>query len=108
MLEGIRISQGGRFYYWRVPAGHPAPIPIAEIISHSANMHMIPAGKGVEKALLDVRKGEIVTLSGYLVEVNRPHGWKWRLSLSRTDTGAGACELVWVERLSATGTAPMP
>jgi hypothetical protein len=29
-----------------------------------------------------------------------PDGWRWRSSLTREDTGAGACELVWVERIA--------
>jgi len=57
-----------------------------------------------EKTLLAVKKGELVTVAGFLVEVTRPNGWKWRTSLTRTDTGGGACELVWVERISHYGT----
>jgi len=53
---------------------------------------------------LDVRPGEIVNFSGYLVQVNKPNGWKWKTSLTRTDTGFGACEVVWVERISHVGT----
>jgi hypothetical protein len=36
-----------------------------------------------------------------LVKVEQPSsGWRWVSSLSREDTGAGACELIWVESLS--------
>ena len=34
-----------------------------------------------------------------LVDVEMPNGALWRTSLSRTDTGAGACETVYVERI---------
>jgi hypothetical protein len=97
VLAGIKIGQGPRFYFWR-SRGHTLPIPADEVISHSANMHMIPADDNVKKTLLDVRTGEIVSLSGFLVQVNRPGGWYWRSSLTRTDSGPGACEVVWVER----------
>jgi hypothetical protein len=102
VLAGIRINQGGRFYYWR-SRSRKLPIPMDEVISHSANMHMIPADENVKQTLLDVRTGEIVTLSGFLVEVDRPNGWSWRSSLTRTDTGPGACEVVWVERVAHAG-----
>jgi hypothetical protein len=36
---------------------------------------------------------------GYLVEVRGRDGFRWRSSLTREDTGNGACELVWVEKL---------
>jgi hypothetical protein len=50
--------------------------------------------------LKSVHPAEIVNLSGYLVEVHGPRGMKWRSSLTRTDTGAGSCELMWVEEVS--------
>ena len=104
VLSDIKITQSGRFYFWRTRYGRMLPIPRNEVISHSANMHMIPADDDVKKILLDVRTGEIVALSGFLVQVTKPNGWVWKTSLSRTDTGNGACEVVWVERVSHSGT----
>jgi hypothetical protein len=46
-----------------------------------------------------VRAGSLVRFSGYLVKVEAPDGWAWVSSLTRDDTGAGACELVWVDDL---------
>ena len=46
-----------------------------------------------------VRVGEIVELRGRLVEASRADGWHWRSSLSRDDSGAGACELMLVEAI---------
>jgi len=96
VLASIDISQSNRFYFWRAQA---FPIPRREIEIHSANMHMIPANGDIEHALKQVRTGHVVRLSGYLVEVDADDGWHWRSSLSREDTGNGACELVWVEDL---------
>jgi hypothetical protein len=96
VLERISISQGNRFYYWRVDE---FPIPQREIEVNSANMHMIPANDVVARTLASVRTGNVVRLEGYLVEASAGDGWRWRSSLTREDTGNGACELVWVERL---------
>ena len=98
VLDAFDISQSGRFYFWHVKQ---FPIPRREIETHSANMHMIPATEEIERRLLRIRVGQIVTLSGYLVEVRGANGWHWRSSLTREDTGPGACELVWVDRLEA-------
>jgi len=38
----------------------------------------------------------LVALDGYLVDANRADGWHWRTSLTRDDTGDGACELFYV------------
>jgi len=96
VLARIDIRQSGRFYFWRT---EEFPIPRHEIESHSANMHMIPASPTIADQLDRIRTGHIVQFSGYLVEARRPDGWRWRSSLTRDDTGAGACEVIWVETL---------
>jgi hypothetical protein len=100
VLDRMSFVREHRAYNFR-PRGSDWPIPLAEIISHTANLHMIPATAGVEEKLKSVRRGNLVELSGYLVQVDAPDGWHWRSSLSRTDTGPGACELVWVNWLAA-------
>ncbi|HEY9210592.1 MAG TPA: hypothetical protein VIO56_04210 [Methylotenera sp.] len=94
VLKDISISQGGRFYYWHV---NNFPIPREEIQSHSANMHMIPADANVRKTLQSIKAGNIVRLQGYLVEAKTADGWRWKSSLTREDSGSGACELVLVQ-----------
>ncbi len=94
ILEAFSISQDNRWYTWTAAQ---MPIPESEVASHSANMHMIPLNKTVAKQLLAVRPGQIVDLRGQLVRADGPDGWYWISSLSRTDTGAGACEVIWVE-----------
>jgi hypothetical protein len=97
ILDKIKVSQSGRFYFWRADE---LPIPINEISSHSANMHLIPATDDIARALKKVRKGSIVSFEGYLVKIEATDGWHWRSSLTRADTGNGACEVVYVERFS--------
>lgn len=50
----------------------------------------------MKKQLLAVRRHDLVTLEGYLVEVAGPEGYHWRSSLTRDDTGGHACEVMWV------------
>jgi hypothetical protein len=97
VLERINIRQSNRFYYWSV---EEFPIPRQEIESNSANMHLIPADSIVERTLKKIRQGQLVRLRGYLVRVDGNDGWTWSSSLTRDDTGAGACELIWVEELT--------
>lgn len=97
VLKDIKISQSNRFYFWRVES---FPIPRQEIETQSANMHMIPADSQVERTLKSVRPGQVVKLTGYLVEAKADDGWRWKSSLTRNDTGNGACEVVFVKTLS--------
>lgn len=95
VLDAVSIRQGNRWYFW---TAERLPIPSAEISSHSANMHMIPATEWVSRRLTRVKPGQMVHLEGQLVRADSPDGWHWVSSLSRTDTGDGSCEVVWVER----------
>lgn len=97
IYEQLSISQSGRWYHWRY-SGKP-PLPVREIETSSANMHLIPASREVARALSSVNKGQLVSLRGYLVEVRARDGWMWRSSLTREDTGNGSCELVFVQAL---------
>ncbi len=98
VADKVSVSQSSRYYYWRVSE---FPIPRREIEVNSANMHMVPANAEVERTLKSIRPGQHVTFSGYLIEARAPDGWRWKSSLTREDTGPGACELVWVERITA-------
>ncbi len=97
VIEHLDISQSNRYFRWRADR---LPLPPPVIANHSANMHIIPAGDPIEKELMRIRKGHIVRLGGYLVQVNAPDGWSWRSSLTRSDTGGGACEVILVDRIA--------
>lgn len=92
----VEVRQSNRWYYWHV---NEFPIPRRDIETQSANMHIIPANAGVAAALKDLQPGDLVYLQGALVEIQSPDGWRWRSSLSREDTGSGACELMRVDQV---------
>ena len=97
VLDKVDVSQAGRFYFWHV---REFPIPEREIIESSANMHLIPADASIEREIKRTRAGDIVSFDGYLVESDWPDGGRWISSLTRSDSGAGSCELIWVENFS--------
>lgn len=94
VLARLTITQSARWYRYRF-GGQP-PIPQAEIDRSAANMHLIPGSEAIAETLADVASGDRVRIDGWLVEARAPDGWRWRSSTSRDDTGAGACELVYV------------
>ncbi len=97
IIDKIDISQRGRWFYWQTDN---YPIPRKEIERSASNMHIIPATDKIMDELDDLIVGEIIYLKGYLVSAMHPKdGWRWKSSLSRTDTGGGACEVVYVEKL---------
>jgi hypothetical protein len=95
VLKSIDISQSDRFYFWRTSAH--SPIARDVIISHSANTHVIPENSSIARQLAHLRPGEVITLTGELVDAVRDDGRWIKTSLVRTDTGAGSCEVLLVQ-----------
>ena len=96
VLADIDISQSGRFYFWHYD--DEPPIPTQEIESHSANWHLVPANDVVWRKLSGLRVGDVVKLDGMLVNLDNPELGTMATSLRRDDTGAGACEIIYVEK----------
>jgi hypothetical protein len=89
----------GRFFFWRPKNQETFSVPLDALITEAAQIHAIPATAAIDDALRRLRPGQIVSLSGYLVDVSGPGGFAWKTSLTRTDTGDGACEIMWIEAL---------
>ena len=94
VLDELKISQRNRWFYWKCKK---FPIPKQQIEHNAANMHLIPADDKIESRIKSAKKGNLVKFKGYLVRVEGENGWHWQGSLSRTDTGDGACEVVFVK-----------
>lgn len=96
-LSRIAYTQFSRFYGWSTRDG---TLDLGYIGSHSANVHVIPASGRISSVLSRVRRGDLVRLEGELVDADGPHGFRWSTSLSRTDSGPGACETMYVRALT--------
>lgn len=95
VLANLDIWQSGRFYFWHYDEAPPVPTPV--IVSHSANWHLVPANDVVWRKLRGLRVGDVVQLDGMLVNLENPEVGTMTTSLRRDDSGAGACEIIYVE-----------
>jgi hypothetical protein len=98
VLSDLSISQSGRFYFWHYDEEPPIPRELIE--SHSANWHLVPASNRVWRALRSLRVGSVVRLEGKLIDIETADHAAIKTSLRRDDTGAGACEVIYVESVS--------
>lgn len=98
ILDQFELTMGNRFFFyeWR---GQP-PLPQDEIMRSASNNHVIAASDAVAKSIARLRLGELIEMSGWLVDAERADGFRWRSSRRRDDTGNGACELFYVERVA--------
>jgi hypothetical protein len=99
ILRAFEITQGARFYSWRPK--QDLVLPRQVVIEHSANTHVIPADAAVRRQLKRLRVGQVVHLSGLLVNAVRDDGSYINTSLTRSDSGPGSCEVVLVEQVEA-------
>jgi hypothetical protein len=93
LIDQLSLAQSGRFLYWR--SSTPLHISWSDINRSASHMHVIPSSNVVLQKLKRLRAGELVDIEGELVDVK--YGRQtWNTSLSRDDTGAGACEIVFL------------
>ena len=98
--HAIEVKQESRFYEWWA---ENTPKLTPEIIAtNTANVHCIPANDIIAEKLKDVTRNNLIHAEGYLIEAYKTNGPPWKSSLKRTDTGNGACEIFWIEKLEVT------
>jgi len=91
----IEITQSNRFYFWHINSFDK--ISRQQIEINSANVHISPYNEEIEKQINDLKKDDLIYLEGYLVNIlDESNNYRFISSLSRTDTGAGACEVLLV------------
>jgi len=69
------------------------------MLDHIANVHLIPKNKKIKKEIEKIKKNDIVTFYGYLVnikKINKKYYEYAKTSITRTDRGMGACEIMYV------------
>ncbi len=98
--EWISWRQSRRWYYYNWP--DDSPYKGSTIRNQSANVHVIPATENLAGALQELQKNDVIYMEGQLVDLSTTILGMERFaktSLSRTDSGGGACEILYVEKL---------
>jgi hypothetical protein len=99
-IEKLKFRQWGRFYFFKFDWS--LPFKNQYVIEHSSNNHIIPATENLKKLLFHIKKGSLIELEGYLVDISGKIGKKkviWNTSEKRDDTGNGSCELFYVKKI---------
>lgn len=98
VLDQLKINQSNRFYFYRWNSSG-APVAPEVMKTTSANVHILPSDPVIAKFVKEARVGDLVDLKGYLVRVHKKDGSEITSSLTREDSGAGSCEVMWVTQL---------
>lgn len=101
--KSLKFSQDYRWckYRWR---GN-----LTFNVNQAANNHLVTNDQGIVKKIKSLRAGDQVQIKGKLVNIkatslseegSQPNYFTIRTSTKRTDSGAGACENIYVEELT--------
>lgn len=99
-LHNLKIKQYFRYYIYEWD--NPINLTQQEIALNSANTHLIPATKNLLKVMNKIKKYDVIKINGKLVKfefMKKRRKATWESSKVRTDTGGGACELIYVEEI---------
>jgi hypothetical protein len=104
IYKRLKWSQGNRWYFWH--AGNDFGYNNDFVALHSSNNHIIPATPNLAKAVKGLKEGNIVEMTGHLVDVaavKKSENYWWNSSVSTTDRGDGSCEIIYLTRLKVHG-----
>jgi hypothetical protein len=95
----LSFSQYSRFFFWRTK---DLSLDRGTIVSHTANVHIVPRTGRLKRAVRAVTKGDLVRLEGFLVDIDSADGsgFHWGTSTTRADEGPNSCETIYLERLT--------
>jgi len=101
ILPLLKFEQTYRYCLYKY--NESLPVDLAYLQTHMSNNHLIPSNNNIRRALSTFRKGDLVEIEGFLVNVSyniaRRGSSNWNTSLVRTDTGDGACEIIYIVRI---------
>lgn len=98
----VRFSQDGRFCHYQ------GEIPLNG--NEISNNHLVVNDNAIEKKLKNISHGDQIKIVGKLVNIDAKNigkpvsqydyeSFKWGTSVTREDSGAGACETIFVENV---------
>jgi hypothetical protein len=94
LMSNVTFWQAGRSMHFR--HAEDSPITKVRIVPSFANMHIVPANATVRKNIKLIRKGDIVRMTGFLVNVVDGLDVH-KTSKSRSDTGISSSEILYVQ-----------
>jgi hypothetical protein len=99
IVPKLNITQDNHFYRVSAVEGGQLPIPEQQIRINTSNNHILPASFVVESKIEKLRRGQIVSLGGYLVNIEDPRGINLKTSLKRDDTDSNSSEIFYVQSI---------
>jgi hypothetical protein len=77
------------------------PIPAQRIGEQSTMIHALPSSKVIQDELHKIRKGNIITIKGYIVDVKSiDDDWFWKSDFRNESLGSKDSQIIWIEEIT--------
>jgi hypothetical protein len=103
-FKGVDVAQTERTVVYE---SYDPKLPKEAMASYLVNLHVIGADAKLDEEVRDMRRGNIVRVSGWLVEVTAADGWRWK-GEPRALAPAMPGSVLWVESLETIDTSASP
>jgi len=94
-FKGVDVAQTERQVVFE---SYNPELPNKLVATMVVNLHVIGADGEVDKKLRDLRRGNIVQVEGWLVEVRAQEGWRWK-GEARAAAPAMPGNVLWVQNV---------
>ena len=93
LYQNMHFKNGSFTCYWRTSDNKTwAEVDESQI----ANNHLLITNNHIRSVVKSMRRGDQVRIKGYLATYSHDQGFERGTSTTRTDTGNGACETIFV------------
>lgn len=80
VYKQMDIWLDNRTYKWQA---EDLQIPKYEVENNTMSLHLIPDNDVIGRDLAKIRNGDLVEISGFVVNVKKSSGWKWMTATSK-------------------------
>lgn len=94
-FKGVDVAQSERKIVFE---SYDPALPNELAATMMVNLHVIGADGEVDSKLRDLRRGNIVQIEGWLVEVRAQEGWRWK-GEARAASPAMPSNVLWVQNV---------
>lgn len=75
------------------------PLTLDEIRQHLLFMHAVPSSESVSEQLKNIRPGNIITIQGYIVDINDRSDLIWKSSFTDRNSRLDGNQIVYIDQI---------
>ncbi|BCN93382.1 hypothetical protein THMIRHAM_11670 [Thiomicrorhabdus immobilis] len=96
VYDQLDIWLDNRTYKWQ---GDDLPVAKYEIENNTASLHLIPDNDSIADNIAKIRNGDLIEITGFVVNVKKSSGWKWLTSTSKNKNDEEDGKIIYVKTL---------